>query len=385
MTEFSFFAPNKISFGDGVAEQVGDEIRNLGGTCVLIVADPGVAATSFFTNIKKCIIDTGIKAEVFTGVVPNPVDEDCLKGYEFAKSVNADLIVTIGGGSSMDTAKTIATLMTHGGKPEDYYGDSKLTKAIAPLIALPTTSGTASEVTPFAVITDTKTRIKMNILDPKVVPKVALVDPLLTVSLPKHLTASTGLDALTHAIEAYTCTLANPLTDTLALKAITLIVKNIRQAYEKGDDAEARAGMSLGSLIAGLAFGNADVGGVHCMAEAIGGFYDTPHGVANSIFLPLLMEFNIPADPQKHADIAAAMGLDIKGLDTEEAAMKGVEAVQELCIELGIPKFKELDGVKREDFAALSKGAANNVSVDSNPRKAGEKEYLELFEKAYSL
>ena len=208
--------------------------------------------------------------------------------------MKADFIVGLGGGSSMDTAKAIAVIITHGGKPSDYFGADTLTKPIAPLVCVPTTSGTGSEVTPFAVITDSKTRVKMNILDSGVVPTSSFVDPELTVSMPAGLTASTGMDALTHAVEAYTCKLANPLTDALAMKAVRIIAGSLRRAVADGSDADARNEMALGSLIAGYAFGNADVGGVHCMAEAIGGFYDTPHGVANSVFLPLVTEFNVP-------------------------------------------------------------------------------------------
>ena len=312
------------------------------------------------------------------------MDDDCARGASLASDMKADLIIGLGGGSSMDTAKAIAVVLTNGGKPSHYFGVNRLTKPIAPLICVPTTSGTGSEVPPFAVITDSKTRVKMNILDPGVVPASSFVDPELTISMPAGLTASTGMDALTHAVEAYTCRLANPLTDALALKAVGIIVASLRRAVADGSDLDARNEMALGSLIAGFAFGNADVGGVHCMAEAIGGFYDTPHGVANSVFLPLVTEFNVVSDPKKHADIAVALGVDTAGMSNEEAAAAGVATIRQLATDLRIPKFRELEGVKESDFGTLAQLAAANVSAESNPRPAGEAEYSDLFRKAWA-
>jgi alcohol dehydrogenase len=224
----------------------------------------------------------------------------------------------------------------------------------------------------------------MNILDPGVFPTSSFVDPELTVSMPASLTAATGMDALTHAVEAYTCRLANPLTDALALKAVRIIAGSLRRAVADGSDLNAREEMALGSLIAGFAFGNADVGGVHCMAEAIGGFYDTPHGVANSVFLPLVTEFNVPSDLQKHADVAVALGVDTADMNNAEASAAGVAAIRQLAADLSIPKFSGLKGVKESDFGTLAKLAAANVSADSNARVAGEAEYLELFNKAWA-
>lgn len=384
MTEFAFFAPKKTRFGVGVVGEVGEEVALLGGTRVLVVSDPGLRGAGIVDRVVAAISEHVQQVEVFDAVVANPMDDDCAKGAALAADIGADLVVGLGGGSSMDTAKTIAVLITHGGEPKDYFGADTLTKSIAPLICVPTTSGTGSEVTPFAVITDSKTRVKMNILDSRVVPLSSFVDPGLTVSMPVMLTASTGMDALTHAVEAYTCNLANPLTDALALKAITIIAKSLRAAVADGSDLDARTEMALGSLIAGYAFGNADVGGVHCMAEAIGGFYDTPHGVANSVFLPLVTEFNVPSNVQKHADIARALGADTAGMAPEDAAAAGVQAIRQLAKDLQIPRFSDLPGVKESDFETLAKLAAANVSAESNPRPAGDREYLELFREAWA-
>ena len=382
--EFAFFAPQKTKFGAGVVAQVGDEVQRLGGSRVLVVTDPGLKASGVAERVVVIIGERVDHVEVFDEVVANPMDDDCARGASVASGMKADLIVGLGGGSSMDTAKAIAVLLTHGGKPSDYFGADTLTKPIAPLICVPTTSGTGSEVTPFAVITDSKTRVKMNILDSGVVPLSSFVDPELTVSMPAGLTAATGMDALTHAVEAYTCKLANPLTDALALKAVRIIVGSLRRAVADGSDLSAREEMALGSLIAGYAFGNADVGGVHCMAEAIGGFYDTPHGVANSVFLPLVTEFNVPSDLPKHADVAVALGVDTAGMSDAEASAAGVAVIRQLAADLSIPKFCELKGVKESDFGTLAKLAAANVSAESNPSPAGEAEYLELFRKAWA-
>lgn len=384
MIDFAFFAPKKTRFGAGVVAELGEEVALLGGSRVLVVTDPGLVRAGTVQPVVDRIREQADVVEVFDAVVANPLDTDCADAARQAEEMGANLVVGLGGGSSMDTAKAIAVVMTHGGEPKDYFGADTLSKPIAPLICVPTTSGTGSEVTPFAVITDSKSRVKMNILDSRLVPLSCFVDPGLTVSLPPALTASTGMDALTHAVEAYTCNLATPLTDALALKAITLISGSLRAAFGDGSDIDARTQMALGSLIAGFAFGNADVGGVHCMAEAIGGFYDTPHGVANSVFLPLVIEFNIPSNIRKHADIAAAMGVDLAGMSDEEAAAAGVAKIRDLAKDLGIPRFSALKGVAKADFETLAKLAAANVSADSNPQPAGQAEYLELFHKAWA-
>ncbi|MFZ5632789.1 MAG: iron-containing alcohol dehydrogenase [Bacillota bacterium] len=384
LKKFMFNLPTRIEYGVGVLDTVGEEARKLGGSKALLVSDKGVISAGLTDPILKSLHDAGLTVDIFDQVAPNPRDYDCVKGAEMAREKGTDILIAVGGGSSMDTAKTIGTLLAHGGKPQDWAGFNLLKKQIMPLICIPTTAGTGSEVTFFAVITDTEKKFKMNLLDAKLAARVALVDPATTLSLPPLLTASTGMDALTHAIEAYTCTLATPITDALALYAIKLISRSLKKAVDNGRDIEARSQMMLGSLIAGIAFGNSDVGGVHCMAEAVGGMYDTPHGIANSVLLPYVFEFNIPENPKKHADVAEAMGVDISGQTPEQAAKKGIEAIRALSKAVGIPRMKDIPGVDEKDFAYLAKCSAENVSADSNPRKAGAEEYLELFKKAYA-
>ena len=382
MSEFSFLPPRKTVFGVGVSGLVGDEVVALGRR-VLIVSDPGVVKADLVEPLRKAIEVVGGETALFSQIAPNPKDVDCEKGVEVAKDFGSDVLVAVGGGSVIDSAKCIATILTNGGKPSDWFGFDKLNKYPAPLIAIPTTAGTASEVTTCAIVTDSATRVKECIQDVKLAPSVALVDPEMTLSVPPSLTATTGMDALCHAVEAYTCTLANPLTDIFALKAIAIIARWLEAAYSNGGDIEARTQMSLGCMLAGYAFSNSDTAGVHCMAETLGGLYDTPHGIACSIFLPIVTEFNIPANPQKHADVASAMGVDILGLNPEQGAMRGVEAMRRLCARMKIPGLRDLGYVKEADFPELARRTAQNVSAESNARKAGEEEYLELYRKAY--
>ena len=382
MTEFSFLSPRKTVFGLGVSRLAGSEAVAFGRR-VLVVSDPGVVKAGLAEPIRKDIEARRGETVLFSQITANPRDVDCERGVEVARGFGANVLVAVGGGSVIDTGKCIATILTNGGQPGDWFGSDKLKKYPAPLIAIPTTAGTGSEVTTCAVVTNSATRVKECIQDAKLAPSVALVDPEMTLSVPPLLTAATGMDALCHAVEAYTCTLANPLTDIFALKAISIIARWLESAYANGGDVEARTQMSLGCLLGGYAFSNADTSGVHCMAESLGGLYDTPHGIACSIFLPFVTEFNIPAEPQKHGDVASAMGVDILGLRPEEGAMKGVEAMHKLFANLKIPRLKDLGYVKEADFPELARRAAQNVSADSNARKAGEEEYLELYRRAY--
>lgn len=382
LSKYSFALPTRIEFGEGVIQEAGKEAKALGATKVMLVADKGVIAAGLTKPVEQSLKEEGLDFIVYDNIVPNPRDIHCTEGYELAKQEKIDVLVAVGGGSSIDTAKAIGTLLTHGKTVQDWCGFQLLEREITPLIAIPTTAGTGSEVTPFAVITDTATHVKLNIFDPKAAARVALIDPATLMKLPSHIMASCGIDAMTHAVEAYTCNLANPHTDAYALYAIELIQKSLRNAVHS-PDMESCTGMMLGSTIAGIAFGYADVAAVHCMAEALGGRYDTPHGVANAILLPTVTEFNIPSDVKKHADVAKALGVNVVGITPEEAAEKGVKELQKLCDDVGIKKMREIEGINPDDFPALAEAAEKNVSTPSNPRKITAKDYLELFKKAY--
>jgi alcohol dehydrogenase len=298
-----------------------------------------------------------------------------------AAAERVDLIVAVGGGSPIDTAKGVGVLQTHGGRIADWEGWSIVTKPITPLITIPTTSGTGSEVSFWAVITDTSRHYKMSVASPLIAARVALLDPELTLSLPRRLTASTGMDALSHSVEAYTAAIGCPLADAFAVAGIEACGRSLRRACADGSDLEARYGMMYASMIGLLAVGGSDVAGVHCMGEAIGGLYDTPHGDAMAIYLPVVTEYNLSAAPEKYANVARLLGEDVEGLPIEHAARRAVDALRKLNADLGIPSAAEA-GVIRADFGRLAKAAAINLSADSNPRPAGAEEYRRLFELA---
>jgi len=381
VSNFDFILPTTIKFGEGRALEVGKEAASLQGTKAMIVTDKGIIKAGLINKIWEALLAEKITVTIFDEVEPNPRDTTVGRGAEIAKNANVDVLIAVGGGSSMDVAKSIGVVLSHGGTINEYEGLEAVTKPIIPLIAIPTTVGTGSEVTFWAVITDTKRKFKMSVGSPLIAPKVALVDPNLVYNLPPKIIASTGIDALTHAIEGYTCLLSEPITDACGVYAIELIAANIRNAVYT-DCKKSKATMILASLIAGIAFGNSDIAGVHSMAEAVGGLYDTPHGIANAILLPYVMEYNYVADTYKHAKIAVAMGENISGLSERDAAYKAVEAVKKLNKDLNIPTLKDV-GVLEEDLGELAARSAVNVSSGSNVRKVTEADYLNLFKKAF--
>ncbi|MDO4177419.1 MAG: iron-containing alcohol dehydrogenase [Bacillota bacterium] len=382
MFSFEFSLPTTIKFGEGVSLTVADEVKALGNKKPMIVTDKGLIAAGVVEKITKALDEGGVEYTIFDGIEPNPRDTTVQKAYEQAKVDGNDSMIAIGGGSSMDTAKAVGVLMTNGGVVNDYEGLDMFEYPICDLIAIPTTCGTGSEVTFWSVITDTKRHFKMSLGSPKCAAKVALVDPDMVASLPPSIIAATGMDALSHAVEGYTCKLAEPITDACGIYAIKLIGDNIRDAVYT-DSKEAKGNMLLGSLIAGICFGNSDIAGIHCMGEALGGLYDTAHGVTMALLLPYVTEYNYVADFDKYANIAEALGENITGLPKRDAAAKAVDALHKLCTDLCIPTMKEI-GAKEEDLDELAQRASVNVSVDSNPRKATKEDFLEIFKKAYN-
>ncbi len=381
---YSFELPTKIEFGAGVINEAGAAAKAMGATKVMLVADKGVINAGLTKAVEDGLKQEHIPYIIFDDIVPNPRDFQCESGANLARAEKVDLLIAVGGGSSMDVAKAIGVLLTHSGRIQDYCGFQLLKQKITPLIAIPTTAGTGSEVTPFAVITDSQTHVKLNVFDPKAAASLALIDPGTLLNLPSHIMAACGIDAMTHAVEAFTCTVASPHTDANALYAIELIIANLRDAVHN-PTIESCTGMMLGSTIAGIAFGYADVASVHCMAEALGGRYDIAHGVANAILLPTVTKFNIPAATEKYARAALAMGIDIKDISAHDAAMQGADELQKLCLDVDIPKMNQIPEIKPEDFPALAKASEANVSNPSNPRPMTEKEYLKLFKEAYAL
>lgn len=380
--DFTFSMSTRIEFGEGKLSRTGDYTEELNASRVLVITDKGIAGTEIMGKVKNSLASKNIKYEIYDKVRENPRDMDAQETYDTFSQNPPDAVIACGGGSSMDLAKAVAALFTNGGKISEIINPNKLKRKPLPTICIPTTAGTGSEVTSFAVLTLEKEQRKSSVFDDKIRPDIAINDPEVLKSVPKSIGAATGMDALTHAIEAYTCRLSTPLTDAMALYAIKNIGENILDFVETKSDESCRA-MMLGSLMAGIAFGFSDIAGVHCMAEALGGMYDTPHGVANSIFLPFVFEYNIEADIKKHRDVAAALGVDTNGKSDRQIAFEGAEWIRDMSERLEIKNLKEIEGVTPECFELLAEKCMKNVSLKSNARELSKEDFVMLYKKAY--
>ena len=334
-------------------------------------------------KIRAILDDAGIECDVFAQVEPNPTDTTVAKGVAQYQAQGCDGLISLGGGSPHDCAKAIGIVLANGGTIRDYEGVDKSTKNMVPFVAVNTTAGTAAEMTRFAIITDTDRHVKMPIIDWRTTPLAAINDPEFMIGMPTSLTAATGMDALTHAIEAYVSTAANPLTDCAALKAITMIAEFLPRAFANGEDLEARDQMAYAQYLAGVAFNNASLGYVHAMAHQLGGMYDLPHGVCNAILLPHVCEFNIVARMERFADIAAALGEEVEDLAPYEAAVKALEAVKKLNRLLEIPGNLQELGVKPENFSVMADHAKADACCLTNPRKATKEQVIDIYRRAY--
>lgn len=381
---YQFKTPSVIVNGPGAAKEAGNFARGMGRKA-LIVTDSNLEKFGLLKEVRSSLESAGVPFVTYDRVVTEPSMDYTEEGLKVYRESQADFLIAVGGGSPMDAAKSIAVVSTNPGKISDFMGANKIPKPGAPLMAIPTTAGTGSEVTPFTIITDTARDVKMLIASPHIISRVALVDPLMTLTMPQEITAATGLDALTHAIEAYVSLKAQPITDTLALQAIRLIAGNLRQAWSNGDNLEARTNMVMGSLQAGLAFANSSVALVHGMARPIGAYFHVAHGISNAALLPTVMEFSILGNPQRYADIAIAMGEMAGGLSLLDAAYLAAEAVKRLNDDLKIPTLKRL-GVEEKKFNSVVKQMAADAiasgSPGNNPRKATPEEIVELYKKA---
>jgi len=382
--ESRYFIPPVNVLGKDTVSEIGEHIKRQNGTKALVVTDSVLVEIGIVEKVTDHLKDAGIDFVVFDGVQPNPTVSNVEAGLKLIDSENIDVIVSLGGGSSHDCAKGIATVATNGGKIQDYEGLNQLNKPIMPLIAVNTTAGTASEMTRFCIITDEDRKIKMAIVDWRVTPNVSINDPVLMLEKPQELTANTGMDALTHAVEAYVSTIANPLTDSAAEKAFELIGENLRKVVANGSDYELREKMAYAQFLAGMAFNNASLGLVHGMAHQLGGFYDLPHGICNAILLPHVTNFNKLAKPEKVAKMAELLGENTEGLTLMEAADLGIKAIADLSADIGIPgSLKELDDVDPSDFETLAKNALADASSATNPRQASLEDVVGIFKNAY--
>ena len=380
-----FTLPTAVTFGDGCSALAGERARELGGTRALVVTDGGVVEAGLVEGVLDALDAAGLTTVVFDGVEPNPRIENVVAARDLSHAEGCDVLVAVGGGSAIDTAKTVGLLLTNGGKVAEYdftLDDPRpIERPIAPLVALPTTSGTGSEVTFWAVITDTAQHEKLGLGGPLMTARVALVDPVLTRTMPPAVTTFTGLDALTHAVEAYTCAATGPLSDVLALRAIELVAKSLRRAVADGSDAEARRDMSMASLLAGAAFTNADVGAVHCLSEIVGGHYDLPHGQICAMYLPASAAFNLEAMPERYAAVAAALGADVAGVPAGRGAEAAVDALKALLRDLGVPTPTDA-GVRAADHASMAARCAETVPLYAVPRVPTQADFVAMFELA---
>ncbi|SES38381.1 iron-containing alcohol dehydrogenase [Psychrobacillus sp. OK032] len=384
MKSYNYFCSTQIQMGMGKAIQLPEMLQSLEiGSSILIVSDPGVVRVGLVEPIQTALEASGYRTLLFDSIEQNPRDADCLEGAKIFHEFDADAVVAIGGGSAMDTGKTIALCGPNGGTPSDYADGLRSYSNIAPIICIPTTAGTGSEVTRSAVITEKSTHRKMTLKHASLRPILAVLDPSLTFSVPSTITAATGVDALVHAIEGYTCKVTNPISQALGAKAMQTIVSSLPTAFRDGQNEEARQAMLEGSLLAGLCFGSADVAAVHCLAEALGGLYDTPHGVANAVFLPHVLRFNAAENKQMHATLARYMNF-ANDSDTEEIAVeKLIEGVTSFTEALEIPRLKDLPGVREEDFPRIVELAIQNNSTSSNVRSITSTDYQQILEQAY--
>ena len=382
MAQSKFAMPSINLFGQGSIQEVGPRLKDVGAKKTLIVTDEGLFNLGLADKIADIIKASDIEVEIYPKAEPNPTDQNVADGLEAYKAANCDSIVSLGGGSSHDAAKGIGLVAANGGTIHDYEGVDKSKEPMVPLVSINTTAGTASEMTQFTIITDVKRSVKMAIVDKHVTPLVSINDPELMVGLPPALTAATGLDALTHAVEAYMSTDANALTDSAAEKVFEIIPEFLPRAYANGQDVEAREQMVFAQFLGGMAFNNAGLGYVHAIAHQMGGFYNLPHGVCNAILLPHVCRFNLVGREDRFAKLAFYLGEDIEGLSTLEAAEKAIARIERLSVDLGIPSgFAEL-GAKEEDIPTLAANAMKDVTAATNPRKAKVQQIEELIRQA---
>ena len=383
LVAYQFQTPTKIISGIGSTAEIIKELNDLYAKKVLLITDPGLVQAGVAQQVVEMLKQAAVEVEIFDAVEPDPSIQVATKAAEMAKNVKANVLIALGGGSAIDTAKSAALLVTNGGYLKDYAGVNKVVKPILPLIAVPTTAGTGSEVTIFAVMSDPEKQEKFTISSALIAPAVAVLDPLLTLKLPPSVTAFTGMDALTHAIEAFTSSIAQPATDALALSAIKLVLKHLPVAVGRGDNIMARDGMLQASLLAGIAFNNAFLGLAHAIASPLGGHFHVPHGLANAVMLPYVMEYNLPTAVRRYAEIGRALGLQAVGDTPRAVAEKTVAAITQLARDINIPEKLSNIGAKEELLPLVARDALKSIQLKFNVRNASEKEILALLQKAY--
>ena len=375
----TFFMPSVNIMGAGCLQEAMVALKGHGFRKALIVTDQVLSKLGVAARIQAQLAAQQIQSVVFDGTQPNPTVGNVRAGLAQLQAEKCDFVVSLGGGSPHDCAKGIALCATNGGEIADYEGVDRSAKPQLPLVSINTTAGTASEMTRFCIITDETRHIKMAIVDRNVTPLMSVNDPELMLAKPKGLTAATGMDALTHAVEAYVSTAATPITDACALKAVALIAAHLRTAVDHGDNLPAREQMAYAQFLAGMAFNNASLGYVHAMAHQLGGFYDLPHGVCNALLLPHVEAFNVPTSAARLRDVAHAMGVEVQGLDTQAGAQACLAAIRQLALDVGIPKCLTDLGVKEADIPMLARNALKDACGLTNPRTATQADIEGIF------
>lgn len=381
---FEFFVSTRITAGPGIISSLGQDLDRRGWRRCFIVTDRTLTEAGLLDRLLAGLEGSGVTvAGTYDGVTPNSEVGQVEEAAAMAREAGTDVLIALGGGSNIDTAKALNIVLTNGGSLLDYEGFGLLESPLTPLVAIPTTAGTGSEVTQFAVIKSQERKAKLSFLSPYLLPDLAVLDPELTTGLPAGLTASTGLDALTHAVEAHLSTDANPVASGLALQAASMIFKHLPAAVADGHNLQARYAMQVASTMAGMAFSSSMVGVVHAMAHACGGLCDVPHGLANAILLPHGMEYNLATSTPQLGDLARAAGVPNPGLDPQEYALLGIKAVQDLIASCGLPQNLAKAGVLEASLSSLAELAAVDGAVFTNPNPAGPEEIAEILKKAY--
>ncbi|EOW2077163.1 L-threonine dehydrogenase [Vibrio mimicus] len=378
----AFFIPTVNLMGAGCLKDAADAIQSKGFKRGLIVTDVILNKIGVVKKVQTLLNQRSVESVVFDGTKPNPTIRNVNDGLALLKEHDCDFVISLGGGSPHDCAKGIALLATNGGTISDYEGVDRSAKSTLPLVAINTTAGTASEMTRFCIITDEERHIKMAIVDKHTTPLISVNDPELMLAKPASLTAATGMDALTHAVEAYVSIAATPITDAVAIKAIELIQANLRTAVSNGDDIHAREQMAYAQFMAGMAFNNASLGYVHAMAHQLGGFYDLPHGVCNAVLLPHVQRYNAQVCPERLRDVAKAMGVDVSAMTAEQGAAAAIEAIQQLSKDVGIPAGLRELGAQEQDIPTLADNALKDACGFTNPKQATHAEISAIFAEA---
>jgi len=383
MQSFTITQPTEIIFGTGQIKSLPDIVQKSGGTKPLLVIDPGLRSGGQDKSILSPLQKNGIDFVIYDQIDPEPGLRLADKGTEIAKENGCDCVIGIGGGSAMDVAKAISILLTNGGHAVDYLGLGKISKPGVPKIMVPTSAGTGAEVTFTAVFINEETGSKGGMNGDPLYPDVAILDPELTLSLPPQVTATTGIDALTHALEAYTSIQAHPISEMYSIKAITLIAANIRAAYADGRNIRARENMLLGSLLGGKALAIAGVGLVHAMAYPLGGMFGIAHGLANAVLLPFVTRYNIIGNLEKHARLAGMLGQDVQGLSPRDAAEVTVEELHLLNRDLGIPSSLQALSIPADKFHEMAEIALTVARpVENNPRQPNVDDIVAIYQEA---